>query len=185
LIYSRSNRAAQRLRLSNLVEWRTTRKTFTNSRAAGFAGNVSQTHQSFNRGKFTMLKLGGLLSLAAGLILTAVCLSAPAQAHPVAYVSGKGTDKGDCSTPVNPCRSFQFAVNQTPSGGRGQGARSRRLFSLDPADYSPVTINKSITITGVQGAGIDTNGGTAVTITGAANVSILLDHLTIKNVTSV
>jgi hypothetical protein len=77
-----------------------------------------------------MLKLRGLLSLAAGLFLAALCLTAaPAQAHPVTYVSGKGNDSGDCSSPINPCRSFQFAVNQTPAGGE--------VKALDPANYFP------------------------------------------------
>jgi hypothetical protein len=44
------------------------------------------------------------------------------------------------------CRTFQFAVNQTAAGGE--------VKALDPADYSPVTINKSISIAGVVGAGI-------------------------------
>jgi hypothetical protein len=87
-----------------------------------------------------MLKLWGHLSLAVGLVLAGVCLAAPAQARPVTYVSGKGNDRGDCSSPANPCRSFQFAVNQTPSGGE--------VKALDPADYFPVAINKAITIGG-------------------------------------
>jgi hypothetical protein len=99
-------------------------------------------------------------------VLTLTCLvAAPAKANtiPVTYVSGKGTDSGNCSPPANPCRTFQFAVNQTLPGGE--------VKALDPADYSPVTINKSISITGVVGAGIDTKGGTAITA-GATNATI-------------
>jgi hypothetical protein len=43
-----------------------------------------------------------------------------------------------------------------------------------------VTINKSISLTGVVGAGIDTNGGTAVTILNGPEVH--LDHLIFQNV---
>jgi len=124
-----------------------------------------------------MLKLRGLTSLAAGQFLAVICLTAPAMAHPVTYVSGKGTDTGACDTPAAPCRTFQFAVNQTEAGGE--------VKALDPADYSPVTINnKSISITGVQGAGIDTNGSAAITITNFTGtvVTVWVDHLTIKDV---
>src|SRR5262245_33877434 len=120
-----------------------------------------------------MLKLRGLLSLAAGLVLAAVGLAAPARAQSVTYVSVKGSDKNDCFSPATPCRSCQSAVNQTAAGGE--------VKALDPADYFPVTITKSITITGVQGAGIDTNGGTAVSVT-AFSITVHLDHLIINNV---
>jgi hypothetical protein len=124
---------------------------------------------------FTMLKLRGPLSLAAGLILAAIGLAAPAEANPVTYVSGKGSDSNNCFSPATPCRTFQRAVNQTAAGGE--------VKALDPADYQPVTITKSITITGVQGAGIDTSGGTAVTVGRTApGPSVHLDHLIINNV---
>jgi hypothetical protein len=124
-----------------------------------------------------MFKLRGLLSLAAGLILAAIGLAAPADAHTVTYVSGKGSDSNDCFSPATPCRSFQRAVNQTVAGGE--------VKALDPADYFPVAINKAITITGVQGAGIDTNGGNAVTVVGTTlpGPHVHLNHLVINNVT--
>ena len=46
---------------------------------------------------------------AAGALLTMICIgAAPAKANtiPVTYVSGKGTDSGNCSSPANPCRTF-------------------------------------------------------------------------------
>jgi hypothetical protein len=118
-----------------------------------------------------MLKFKSRLIAAAALALT--CLAnAPAMAH-VTYVSGKGTDAGNCSSPANPCRTFQFAINQTVAGGE--------VKALDPADYSPVTITKSISITGVEGAGIDTNGGIGININaGPSTVSIA--NLLIQNV---
>ncbi|MBO0733594.1 MAG: hypothetical protein J2P49_04610 [Methylocapsa sp.] len=90
-----------------------------------------------------MLKLSEPLCLAAGLILAAIGLAVPAEAHSVTYVSGKGTDLNDCSSPAKPCRTFQRAINQIPSGGE--------VKALDPADYSPVTLHYPITITGVPG----------------------------------
>ncbi len=123
-----------------------------------------------------MLTLKAPASLAAGVVLTMIFLcAAQAGAQPVTYVSGKGTDKGDCSSPANPCRTFQYAVGQTDSGGE--------VKTLDAANYSPVTINKSITITGVDGAGIDTNGGTAISIASAiaTGLSIHLDRLILQN----
>src|ERR1700730_3211878 len=101
-----------------------------------------------------------------------ICVgAAPAKATtPVTYVSGKGTDSGDCSSPAKPCRTFQFAVNQTSPGGEGK--------ALGPANYSPVTITKSI-----EAAGIDTNGGTAITVPAmGASATINLANLLIQNV---
>jgi hypothetical protein len=120
-----------------------------------------------------MLKFKSRLIAAAALALT--CLAnAPAMAH-VTYVSGKGTDAGNCSSPANPCRTFQFAINQTVAGGE--------VKALDPADYSPVTITKSISITGVEGAGIDTNGINGIGIKiNAAGSTVSIANLLIQSV---
>jgi hypothetical protein len=92
-----------------------------------------------------MLKFKSRLTAAAVLALTCLANGPAWAATSVTYVSGKGTDAGTCAAPTNPCRTIQFAVNQTAAGGE--------VKALDPADYSPVTINKSISITGVEGAG--------------------------------
>jgi hypothetical protein len=70
-----------------------------------------------------------MLKLRAPLLLTMICLgAAPARAAtPITYVSGKGADSGNCSSPAKPCPTFQFAVNQTAVGGE--------VKALDPADY--------------------------------------------------
>jgi hypothetical protein len=102
-----------------------------------------------------------------------ICLgAAPAKSQPLTYVSGKGTDKGDCSPPASPCRTFQYAANQTAPSGE--------VKALDPANYFSVTITKSISLTGVEGAGIDANGGTAITINSAGS-TISLANLLIQN----
>jgi hypothetical protein len=121
-----------------------------------------------------------LRPMSAAAVTALTCLAAaPAKANtiPVTYVSGKGADSGTCASPANPCRTFQFAVSQTAPGGE--------VKALDPAEYGPVRIDKSISITGVEGAGIDTNGGIGINIintpvTGAITVSIA--NLLIRNV---
>lgn len=99
----------------------------------------------------------------------------------VTYVSGKGKDVGDCKSPSNPCRSFQYAVDHTADGGE--------VKALDPANFFPVVIRKSITITGVPGAGINTVSGRAVDAirTGASSSgyplsTVHIDNLVIENV---
>jgi hypothetical protein len=97
--------------------------------------------------------------LAAGLALAALSqvtpfLVAPAFAGAVSFVSVKGDDRRDCATPATACRTFQRAHNQTSPRGE--------LIALTPGDYRALTINRSISVTGVEGAGIF--GGVAETI---------------------
>jgi hypothetical protein len=122
-----------------------------------------------SRFRFTLP--GSALAYAAPFL---ACLGAgPAQAASfVTYVSGKGSDTGTCASPANPCRTFQFAVGQTSANGE--------IKALDPANYSGVEINKSISITGVEGAGIDRGGGpVAITINAGPNDVVNLSHLTL------
>jgi Right handed beta helix region len=103
--------------------------------------------------------------------------SAPAfAASLVTYVSGKGTDRGTCASSQSPCRTFQSAINQTGPGGE--------VKALDPANYGPVTITKSISIEGLEGAGIDTTSGNAITINAGANDKISLTRLTLNGTSS-
>lgn len=99
---------------------------------------------------------------------------APAWAFSVTtYVSGKGTDTGTCASPATPCRTFQFAFNQTFPGGE--------IKALDPADYSPVTINRSVSIVGVEGAGIlRFTAGDIITINAGASGVVNLSNLTLE-----
>jgi len=109
--------------------------------------------------------------LVAGALLALPCVGAvPAQAaSPVTFVSGKGTDAGTCDSPAEPCRTFQFALGQTSPGGE--------IKVLDPADYRAVTIAKSVSITGVEGASIDNRAGTAITINAGPDDTVNLSHL--------
>jgi hypothetical protein len=105
-----------------------------------------------------MLKLFSSLSIAVALLILPFLGAAPALAlSPVAFVSGKGTDTGTCASPYAPCRTFQFALSQTSPGGE--------IKALDPAPYGVVVITKSISITGVEGAGIFRIFGAADAIT--------------------
>jgi hypothetical protein len=56
--------------------------------------------------------------------------------------------------------------------------------ALDPADYRPVSITKSISITGVEGADIDSNGTGAIAINGFGGppLTVNLANLIIQNV---
>lgn len=90
---------------------------------------------------------------------------------PVTFVSGLGTDSAACGTEVRPCRTFKMAIGQTSAGGE--------IKELNPADYGPVIITKAISITGVDGAGINStpSGDTAITINAAATDTIKLSNL--------
>jgi hypothetical protein len=119
-----------------------------------------------------MTKLSARL-ITAGAPLFLSCLDAvPAgAASPVTFVSGKGADVGACKNPQHPCRTFQFAINQTSAGGE--------VKALDPADYGPMTIKQSISITGVDGASINISSGNAITVNASVNDVINLTRLTL------
>jgi hypothetical protein len=100
--------------------------------------------------------------------------AAPARTSSLAtFVSGKGTDTGTCASPAAPCRSFKFALGQTSPGGE--------IKALDPADYGAVTITKSISLTGVEGAGIfQTHAASnAITVNVGPNDTVNLSRLTL------
>src|ERR1019366_2887805 len=73
-----------------------------------------------------------------------------------------------------PCRTFNFALAQTASGGE--------IDVLDPAGYGAITITKAISIVndGVGVAGILASSGNGVTINAGATDSVHLRGLTIE-----
>jgi hypothetical protein len=105
---------------------------------------------------------------------TVLCAAPVLAASLVTFVSGEGTDSGACASPVNPCRTFQFAFGQTSPGGE--------IKALDPADYGPITITHSISITGVDGAGVNTPSGDDITINAGPNDTVNLSRLTLDGV---
>ncbi|HEY1543113.1 MAG TPA: right-handed parallel beta-helix repeat-containing protein [Xanthobacteraceae bacterium] len=88
-----------------------------------------------------------LLSWLFGVVLL-LCLSYdPARAQSrETFVSGVGHDTGTTCDSSAPCRTFQYAHDNTFAGGT--------VFTLDAADYGPVFITKSINI-------INENAGSA------------------------
>lgn len=94
--------------------------------------------------------------------LAAIAAASPALAGSVSYVSAKGSDAGNCGVPTSPCRTFAYALTQTNASGE--------IKVLDPGFYNPVSINKSVTITGVPGTSIAMIAPTtAITINAGAN----------------
>lgn len=110
----------------------------------------------------------------AGALLAFGLSAAPAQAGQPnrTFVSGKGTDSGNCAL-VAPCRIFAFALTQTVAPGE--------IDVLDPAGYGAVTITSAISLVnaGVGTAGIQVASGNAVTINAGASDRVLLRGLTI------
>src|SRR5438874_13361457 len=72
-----------------------------------------------------------------------VTLSAFGQATRT-WVSGVGDDVNPCSRTA-PCKTFAGAISKTAAGGE--------IDALDPGGFGAVTITKSITLEGTQGAG--------------------------------
>jgi hypothetical protein len=109
----------------------------------------------------------------AGTLLALAVTAVPASAQRT-FVSGSGTDSGNCPLAA-PCRSFAYAVTQTPDHGE--------IAVLNTAGYGAVTITRSISIVNPGGveAGIAVgSGGTAITISAGASDIVALRGLTIE-----
>jgi hypothetical protein len=88
------------------------------------------------------------------------------------YVSGTGDDGYSCTASQQPCRTLQKALGATAAGGE--------IYVLNSADYGPVTINKSVTITSEGAvAGVRAMSGAAITISAGAQDAINLRGLDI------
>lgn len=89
------------------------------------------------------------------------------------FLSGAGTDSGTCSRAA-PCRSLQFAHDQTAPNGE--------IAVLDTAGYGVLTITKAISIVNAGGveAGITVPAnGTAISVAAGANDSVSLRGMTL------
>lgn len=101
--------------------------------------------------------------------------AAPAYAALNSFVSVAGTDSGNCDIPTSPCRTFQYALGKTTVNGE--------IKALTPGNYFSVTVNKSIRLSGVPGAGISrVNPGDAIVINGAPGDVVQIDGLTLDGV---
>ncbi|HEY8260745.1 MAG TPA: right-handed parallel beta-helix repeat-containing protein [Methylosinus sp.] len=100
--------------------------------------------------------------------------AAPALAGSVSFVSVTGDDARSCATPATACRTFQRAHDATSPHGE--------IIALTPGDFRPVEILKSISVTGVEGAGIF--GGADRLITVSSGSDIHLTGLTLDGAAS-
>jgi hypothetical protein len=110
----------------------------------------------------------GIFALACGLLVQA----APAWAAALqTWVSGTGSDSGTTCPITAPCRTFQYAHDQTSSGGT--------IYVLSSGIFGPLTITKSIRIDaeGVEGS-IHTSAGGGININ-TANIVVYLRGLTL------
>lgn len=102
---------------------------------------------------FAARRLGALPLLA-----TALTLSAGAAGATVRYLSPSGTDAGACTSSASPCKSIQYAVNQSVtgdelrlSGGTFAGAFSPAAWDCNGdlhVDAVACIVNKQLTIRG-------------------------------------
>lgn len=107
--------------------------------------------------------------------IAAVCAVAPAHAlNTRTWVSGKGVDQASCGPIATPCRTLQYAHDNTTAGGE--------IDVLDSAGYGSIVIAKAISIIGdgsVAGV-LGSAGGTAVTINAGQSDAVTLRGLTIE-----
>ena len=113
----------------------------------------------------------------AALVGPVLMLALVAQAHALnsrTWVSGTGTDQAGCGPLATPCRTMQYAHDNTVAGGE--------IDVKDAAGYGTLTITKSITIfnEGVGTAGLIAATGNVVTVNAAASDKIVLRGLTIE-----
>ena len=96
--------------------------------------------------------------------LTTICftliISTAVQAQATrTWVSGVGDDVNPCSRTA-PCKTFAGAISKTAANGE--------IDALDPGGFGAVTMSKSITIDGTQGAGF---GGILASLTSGSTVN--------------
>jgi hypothetical protein len=107
------------------------------------------------------IAFAGALGLAAG----------PALAGALSFVSVTGDDARNCTTPATACRTFQRAHDATSAHGE--------IIALTPGDFRPLTIAKSISVTGVEGAGVFGGASRLVTISAGPTDVVHLAGLTL------
>jgi hypothetical protein len=105
--------------------------------------------------------------------LACICAGPAWAASPVTFVSAAGADAGACATTATACRTFGYAIGQTAAGGE--------IKALTPGNFGPFTINKSLTVTGVEGASVlqAANGADAIAIAAGANDVVSLIGLAV------
>jgi hypothetical protein len=108
-----------------------------------------------------------IFAVACGLVATATT----AQAASATWISGTGSDTGNCPITA-PCRTFAYAHSQTNNHGA--------INVLTSGNFGPLTITKAISIVadGVE-AVINAGSGAAILINTPDNAIVSLRGLTI------
>lgn len=115
------------------------------------------------------------ISLAVATAALSIASASPAHALLTrVWVASTGTDTAGCGPIQTPCRSLQYAHDQTAAGGE--------IDVKDSAGYGSVTITKAITIVGDGSlAGVlASSGNNAITINAGSSDLVVLRGLTIE-----
>ena len=103
-------------------------------------------------------------------VLAGFLLIATAAIAGTFIVTPDGADGAGCGTPAAPCKTVQGAVNQADVGGT--------ILLSQPGNYGAATINKSLNIRGVQGAGIFSPGARpCINWNGTVNSVLTIEEL--------
>src|SRR5436853_7206769 len=86
------------------------------------------------------------------------------------FLSGTGTDAGDCSNAAAPCRSLQYAIDQAAAGAE--------VVIVSSGGYGGATITKSITINAPPG--VVAFVGRTITVTIASTDTVTLRGLSMN-----
>src|SRR5580765_784120 len=108
-----------------------------------------------------------------GLAFSGVAIAGP-NFH--AYVATTGNDNKPC-TREEPCRTFQVAIGQVAPGGE--------VVALDSGEFGPVTIKKSVTLSGEGVHATITQeqaGANAITLQTKSSMTVMVRALTILGV---
>ena len=115
------------------------------------------------------------VAIAVGVAITCLTLTTSAQAlNTRTWISGVGIDQAGCGPIANPCRTLQYAHDNTSAGGE--------IDVKDSAGYGSVTISKAISIVGdgsISGV-LGTASADAIVINAGAADTIVLRGLTIE-----
>jgi len=118
-----------------------------------------------------------IVSLAASAGLFALLGTAgPASAGLAAYVSGTGTDTGDCASQASPCRQISYALTQTDAFGTVHVlAGTYDFFTISSAGVNVIAEGTAVVL---YGGGNSPEA--AIAITSSAGAAVLLKGLTVN-----
>lgn len=89
------------------------------------------------------------------------------------WISGSGVDQAGCGPITTPCRTLQYAHDNTASGGE--------IDIKDSAGYGTLTITKAVTVVaeGVLTSLAVPSGGTGITVNAGASDTVVIRGITI------